>query len=98
MIGQRLALASIFVVLGLSAACGGAEQAEPTAAPVTRTKPVIQVEPQSQALMLSLASPEVNLVTESGQVTVAGVTSPDATLSLNGRLDFPDPEGIFSDA
>ena len=101
-------LATVFtlMVLSLITACGGVGQdwptgtatptATPTTTPLTQTKPAIQVEPQSQALMLRITSPEVNLVTELNQVTVAGVTSPDATLSVNGRLLFPDAEGLFS--
>ena len=77
---QRLALILITVVLGLAAACGSDVQVVPTATPTTQTKPVQRVEPQSQALMLRLASPEINLVTGLGQISVSGVTSPDATL------------------
>lgn len=32
----------------------------------------------------------------SNVVTVAGLTSPDATVSVNGILAKPDPEGRFS--
>ncbi len=93
---HRLALVFISVVLGLVVACGGGEQAVSTATPAAQTKSAPQIEPQSQALMLQLTSPETNLVTKLDRVTVAGVTSPDATLSVNGRLAFPDPEGKFS--
>ena len=97
---QRLTLMMVTVVLGLAAACGSDAQvvptATPTATPTTQTKSVQQVEPQSQALMLRLASPEINLVTGLAQITVSGVTSPDATLSVNGRLALPDADGNFS--
>jgi hypothetical protein len=104
MIRHRLTTVFIFMVLGLIIACSGGEQAvavatgtpTATAIPLGQTKPAVQIEPQSQALMLRITSPEVNLVTELNQVTVAGVTSPDATLSVNGRLLFPDAEGLFS--
>ena len=46
--------------------------------------------------MLRLTSPQVNLITELDHVTVAGITSPDATLSVNGILALPDPDGLFS--
>ncbi len=98
---QRLALTLITLVLGLAAACGSDEQvlptamptATPNATPTTQTKSVQQVEPQSQALMLRLASPEINLVTGLDQISVRAVTSPDATLSVNGRLVLPDEQG-----
>ena len=38
----------------------------------------------------------INMITELDQITVAGVTSPDATLSVNGRLISPDSKGSFS--
>ena len=93
---QRLALTLVTVVLGLAAACGGDEQVVPTATPITQTKSIQRVEPQSQALMLHLASPEINLVTGLDGIIVSGVTSPDATLSVNGRLALPDGQGNFS--
>ena len=86
----------ITVVLGLAAACGGDVQVVPTATPTTQVKSVQRVEPQSQALMLRLASPEINLVTGLDRISVSGVASPDATLSVNGRLALPDAEGNFS--
>jgi len=91
-----LAMALIALFLGLVAACGGESQIVPTATPVTETKTSPKIEPQSQALMLRLTSPQVNLVTGLEQVSVAGVTSPDATISINGALTLPDPEGRFS--
>ena len=93
---QWLAMALITAVIGLLAACGGEEQPVPTAVPETTAKPVPNIEPQTQALMLRLTSPEVNLVTSLDRISVTGVTSPDATLSVNGRLALPDPEGRFS--
>ena len=94
---HRLAAALIFAILGLITACGGGvDQATSIATPRTQIKPVFQVKPQPQALMLRLTSPEVNQVTDLDHVTVSGMTSPDATLSVNGRLALPDPGGLFS--
>jgi len=93
---HRLALTLITVVLGLAAACGSDVQIVPTGTPTTQTKSVQRVEPRSQALMLRLASPEINLVTGLDRITVSGVTSPDASLSVNGRLALPDADGNFS--
>ena len=93
---QRLASALIAVVLALVAACGGEELPVPTATPTPETKSVRHIGPQSQALMLRLSSPETNLVTDLDRVSVTGITAPDATLSVNGRLVFPDTEGRFS--
>ena len=97
---QRLALSLITVVLGLTVACGGAGEpvptTTPTAAPTTQSKPIQRMETQSQALMLRLESPKINLVTNLNRISVTGVTSPDATLSVNGQLALPDAEGNFS--
>ena len=94
---QRLAITLIAAVLALSTACGGAERGCPTATPAAETKTVApNLEPQTQALTLRIASPEINLVTGSDRVTVSGVTSPDATLSVNGLLALPDAQGRFS--
>ena len=93
---QRLARALVVLVLGLAAACGAETQTLPTATPTTQTKKAPEIEPQSQALMLRLTSPQINLVTGLKQLSVAGVTSPDATISVNGVLALPDPEGRFS--
>ena len=96
MIQQRLAIALSMAVLALLTACGGEEQVLPTATPEAGTKSVPVLEPKAQSLILSLASPDVNLVTDSDLVSVSGVASPDATVSVNGRLVLPDAQGRFS--
>jgi len=93
---QRWVIALIMVVLGLLVACSGETKIEPTLTPTPKPKTVQNLEPQSQALMLKLTSPETNLITNANSVSVAGITSPDATLSVNGLLVLPDAEGIFS--
>lgn len=93
---QRLAMALVALFIGLAAACGGETQTAPTATPLAETKTAPKIEPQYQSLMLRLTSPQVNLVTGLKQLSVAGVTSPDATISVNGVLALPDPEGRFS--
>jgi len=95
-IQRKFAVALIMTVLALSAACGGGEQALPTAAPETGAKFSPDLEPQTQSFMLRLASPDVNLVTDSDLVSVSGVASPDATVSVNGHLALPDAQGKFS--
>ena len=95
MIRQRLTIALVLAALGLVAACGGEEQAAPTSTAEPEARPAPKIEHQSQALMLRLHSPEVNLVTELDRVFVSGVTSPDATISVNGRLALPDHDGNF---
>ena len=95
MIRQRLTIALVLAALGLVAACGGEEQAAPTSTPEPEARPAPKIEHQSQALMLRLHSPELNLVTELDRVFVSGVTSPDATISVNGRRALPDHDGNF---
>ena len=93
---QRWVIALIMVVLGLLAACSSETKVEPTLTPTPKPKTFQNVEPQSQALMLKLTSPETNLITDANSVSVTGTTSPDATLSVNGRLVLPNADGIFS--
>ena len=95
---QLLPKGLILLILCLITACtsGGSQTTDPTATPSTRTELAIQVETQSKDLMLRLTSPSINMVTELTQVNVAGVASPDATLSVNGHLVSQDPEGLFS--
>jgi len=92
---QRRVIALIMVVLGLLAACSSETKVEPTLTPTPKAKTVQNVEPQSQALMLKLTSPETNLITDAKSVLVTGITSPDATLSVNGRLVLQNADGIF---
>ena len=99
---HRLNTGLIMLVIGLITACtsGSSDRpvpsTTPSTTPSTRTESAAQVEPQSQKLMLRLTSPSVNMITEYDQINVAGVTSPDATLSVNGRLVSPNSEGLFS--
>lgn len=66
---------------------------EPTVAPpATAPSPA----PQTTNLKLELSSPAGDQVVASDTVTVAGVTSPDATVSVNGILVTPDADGRFS--
>lgn len=52
--------------------------------------------PQTAALKLEVTSPGDNAVVNSQLITVAGLTSPDAAVSVNGRLVTPDPDGRFA--
>lgn len=52
--------------------------------------------PQTAALKLEVTSPRDNAVVSSPTITVAGLTSPDAAVSVNGRLVTPDPDGRFA--
>ncbi len=96
MIQQTLAIVLMIAVLALMAACGAEEQVSPTATPETGAKLIPGLDPQTQPFMLRISSPDVNLVTDSDQVSVSGVVTPDATVSVNGRLVLPDAQGRFS--
>ena len=60
----------------------------PTAEP-TPTPPVVP-------LRLEVTFPPGDLVVDSETITITGIASPDATVSVNGNLAIPDVEGHFS--
>ena len=71
---------------------------EPTAAPLATATavPAPSPVPETAGLKLELSSPAEDQVVTFDSVTVAGVTSPDATVSVNGILVTPDVDGHFS--
>ena len=52
--------------------------------------------PQSAALDLDVTFPPEDMIVDSGTITVTGIASPDATVSVNGNLAIPDADGRFS--
>ena len=52
--------------------------------------------PQTAALQLEVTFPPEDMVVDKDVITVTGISSPDATVSINGRLAIPDAEGHFS--
>lgn len=52
--------------------------------------------PQTAALQLELIFPPEDLVVDTETITVTGLTSPDATVSVNGNLVIPNAAGHFS--
>lgn len=52
--------------------------------------------PQSAALQLDVTFPPEDMIVDSETITVTGIASPDATVSVNGNLAIPDAEGRFS--
>lgn len=95
MFQQKLAIALSIAALALIAACSG-DQAPSVSTPEEDATFAPYQEPQTQSLMLRLDSLIIDLVTDSNQVSVFGVASPDATVSVNGRLTLPDAQGRFS--
>ncbi len=67
-----------------------------TISPTLSATPAPAAGPQSADLTLQVTSPEGDTVVTSPLITVAGLTSPDATVSVNGILALPDPQGRFS--
>lgn len=47
-------------------------------------------------MTLEVTSPAEDRTVDSQSITVAGVTSPDATVSVNGNLVIPGIDGSFS--
>ena len=52
--------------------------------------------PQTAALQLEVTFPPEDMVVDKDVITVTGISSPDGTVSINGRLAIPDAEGHFS--
>ncbi len=52
--------------------------------------------PQSAALNLDVTFPPEDMIVDNETITVAGIASPDATVSVNGNLAIPDADGRFS--
>ena len=52
--------------------------------------------PQSAALGLDVTFPPEDTIVDSETITVTGIASPDATVSVNGNLAIPDADGRFS--
>jgi len=52
--------------------------------------------PQSAALDLDVTFPPEDMIVDSETITVTGIASPDATVSVNGNLAIPDADGRFS--
>ncbi|MDP6549672.1 MAG: hypothetical protein QF659_06345 [Dehalococcoidia bacterium] len=70
----------------------------PVATPVPNPlpTPVATFMPRAAELQLEVTSPAKDAVVTSDSVTVAGLTSPDATVSVNGVLVTPDVQGRFA--
>ena len=52
--------------------------------------------PQSAALDLDVTFPPEDMIVDNETITVTGIASPDATVSVNGNLAIPDADGRFS--
>ena len=52
--------------------------------------------PQSAALDLDVTFPPEDMIVDSETITVTGIASPDATVSVNGNLAIPGADGRFS--
>ena len=64
--------------------------------PTVPSTPSPTVLPQTESLKLEVTTPPEDTLVTSEFVTVSGLTSPDATVSVNGVLALPDSEGRFS--
>ena len=52
--------------------------------------------PQSESLDLDVTFPPGDMIVDNETITVTGIASPDATVSINGNLAIPDADGRFS--
>ena len=68
----------------------------PTATPELGAPAGLTPVPQSAALDLDVAFPPEDMIVDSETITVTGIASPDATVSVNGNLAIPDADGRFS--
>ncbi len=108
----RLAILSVVVLglLPLMAACSSSEpepeltpasaEATPTTAAVVQSPidPVSEptLVPLPTELFLTVSSPEDEIVVSSELITVSGMTTPDAVVSVNGQIIDVDALGEFS--
>ena len=67
-----------------------------TSTPVPATPSGPTPVPQTAALQLDVIFPPEDLVVDTETITVTGIASPDATVSVNGSLAIPNAEGRFS--
>jgi len=67
-----------------------------TSTPVPATPAGPTPVPQTAALQLDVIFPPEDLVVDIETITVTGIASPDATVSVNGNLAVPNAEGRFS--
>ena len=68
----------------------------PTATPEPEAPARPTPVPQSAALDLDVTFPPEDMIVDSETITVTGIASPDATVSVNGNLAIPDADGRFS--
>ncbi|MCH8831774.1 MAG: hypothetical protein IID00_03390 [Chloroflexi bacterium] len=68
----------------------------PASAPEPASTPGPSPVPQTAALRLEVTFPPEDMVVDKDVITVTGISSPDATVSINGRLAIPNAEGHFS--
>ena len=68
----------------------------PTPRPAPTPTPTATSVPQSEELFLEITSPQDNIVVTSAAIAAVGRASPDATVTLNGRLAEMDVAGNFS--
>ena len=68
----------------------------PTATPESEAPAGPTPVPQSAALDLDVTFPPEDMIVDSETITVTGIASPDATVSVNGNLAIPDADGRFS--
>ena len=107
--GSGLVLLTFSLLMALVVACGGAVTPTLTATPAPSPTPTLTSTPkvsptatltpspiaQPRELFLRVLAPEDNIVVPSSRLVVQGLTSPDATVSVNGLLVMPLSEGSF---
>lgn len=74
----------------------------PTLTPVPTTVPTSEPThtpiPISKTLTLVILTPDNNIVVDAPQIMVTGMSSPDATVSVDSQIAFIDETGLFSTA
>ena len=68
----------------------------PTATPEPEAPAGPTPVPQSAELDLDVTFPPEDMIVDNETITVTGIASPDATVSINGNLAIPDADGRFS--
>ena len=92
---RKLAFALVALLLIAATACGTEVTGSPAPSGAPTAVPASQAS-QESSLLLEIASPNNESVITSASIQVAGKTTPDAVVSINGKPVEVNGDGSFS--